>query len=541
MKNGLVVMQAEDGDFVLNNASGNRNWDLTKDLKGYDGSGYLLWDTNQDQFAANAAGKPSTGPLEYTFRIDGDAKDVSGTYYITMRATKPATGEPHDRNNDFWVAAGDADDAPSGWKKVFFGGNAEKWLWASTYDVNHKKSPATFTVDGPGEYSIFVAGRSRQAAFDEIHVQKGKKNTDANAPSSEIVDGGAPAPRPSKPAPKQPVDKGDGGGGGTGGPAKAKTDLVMVDADDVTFRGNTGTVEIAASELLANDTGHDGRIVAAKTATDGSVATTDGGRTVVYTFDKRGFDGLDSFSYRITDNGSDAVARAYIAVDLDGAAAVGGAGKSAPTPAPKPKADATPTEAEGDFALVDARTDETLAVVGSRVVVEADGVEGMNLSVAARPSGNSVDSVRMFLDGRQTAMENDAPFALFGDDRGNITGGLSLKEGQDRQVAAAYYKGSDGGGGTAGRKTLAIEVENEVLTGRNGASDIFVLNEKGMNRDAISNFEERDSLALIGGTSAKQALAKASVQNGDTVIDFGGGNVLRLEDYTTLSADDFLV
>ena len=70
---------------------------------------------------------------------------------------------------------------------TFFGGGPNKWLWGTTYDVNHKKSPATFYVDGPGEYSIFIAGRSRKAGLDEIHVQKGSVSRDGSEPTSPLV------------------------------------------------------------------------------------------------------------------------------------------------------------------------------------------------------------------------------------------------------------------------------------------------------------------------------------------------------------------
>ena len=571
MKNGLVVMQAEDGDFVLNNASGNKTWDLEKGMKGYKGSGYLMWDTNKDDFSKGSAGKPSSGPLEYTFRIDGDAKDVAGTYYITMRSTKPATGEPHDRNNDFWVAAGDADQGPSGWKKLFFGGSAEKWLWGSTYDVNHKKGPATFTVDGPGEYSVFVAGRSRKAAFDEIHVQKGSKNTDANAPTSKIVYGDGPSkpapskpapekPAPEKPAPSKPIDQGGDGkgdGGGKGGPVKAFNDVLSFDAGDVAIRGNKGTIEIPAARLLANDKGHDGTVTINGNALDGSVRTTDGGRTVVYTFDAKKFDGLDAFGYRIDGKGADAAGRVYVSIDLDsggngggngggtgggggGGNGGGGNGGGGGKPAPKPAKPGPDLDVDvGDFTLVDARLNKPIVDLGERAVIEAASVRGMSLDVVADAPG-SAGSARMALDGRTMRIENKAPFTLYGDERGDYRGGLDLSEGQDARVSATFHQGANGTGKVVGRSTLAIEVEDGVLSGRKGASDVFVLHERKMGRDTISDFEERDALAFVGGISTKAVLAKADVKGGDTVIDFGGGDVLILKDFTTLGADDIL-
>ncbi|MEM6423351.1 MAG: hypothetical protein AAF698_12215, partial [Pseudomonadota bacterium] len=202
MEDGRVVMQAETGVFLIDGAAGNDTWKLVQDKAGYKGEGYLLFDTDTDYFNGSNAGQPQTGPMKYTFRIDDP--DAAGTYYITLRSTKPNTGEPNDRNNDFFVTAGAADEPPSGWKKVFFSGGANQWLWGRTYDVNHEKSPATFEVDGPGEYTIFVSGRSRQAAFDEIHVQKGRASTDHDAPTSPLATGSTPPPPPPPDEPDEP-------------------------------------------------------------------------------------------------------------------------------------------------------------------------------------------------------------------------------------------------------------------------------------------------------------------------------------------------
>ncbi|MBX2856156.1 MAG: hypothetical protein KTR21_14285 [Rhodobacteraceae bacterium] len=188
MQDGLAVIQAEDGEFLIPDAPGNDTWRLTKQFDGAKGDGVMLFDTNKDYFGNNNAGSEQTGPIKYTFKVEGDPADVAGEYFITLRGIKPATGEPNDRNNDFFVATSKDGEDPSNWKKLFFSGGPEKFIWGQTFDYNHEKSPAKFQIDGPGLYSIYISGRSRQAGLDEIHIQKGKFNKDADAPTSPLTD-----------------------------------------------------------------------------------------------------------------------------------------------------------------------------------------------------------------------------------------------------------------------------------------------------------------------------------------------------------------
>ena len=325
MKDGLVVMQAEDGVFVNPRASGNDIWDLRTDLKGYKGDGYLLFDTNKDYFNARDAGSAATGPIEYTFRIDGDEADAAGRYFITLRAMKPVTGEPSDRNNDFYVAAGPADEDPSGWKKLYFSGGANNWLWGSTFDANHKKGPASFEVDGPGEYSIFVSGRSRQAGLDEIHVQKGRKSTDHGADSSPVVKGGSkpdpkPEPQPEpqpKPKPEpRPEPKPEPKPEPTGEKAKAGNDFLKFDANDIDAKGREGHITFDVSSLLKNDSGN-GRVEIVRDAMEGDLSLSRDGSQMTYAFDLDGFDGKDAFTYRVFGAGGVERPRARLSRGLD--------------------------------------------------------------------------------------------------------------------------------------------------------------------------------------------------------------------------------
>ena len=292
MKNGLVVMQAENGTFAKKGASGNRTWDERTRLDGYKGDGYLVFDTNKDYFNASNAGKDHTGPIKYTFRVDGDAADVKGTYYISLRAMKPNTGEPHDRNNDFYVATTEGDDAPRGWKKLFFGGNHDKWLWGTTFDANHKKSPATMKIDEPGEYTVWISGRSRKAGLDEIHVQKGKASRDHNAKTSELVEDGPSKPKP-RPEPK-PEPKPDP-------KPEPKPEPQKQDGDDFAINlGSTKAFKAADGTVFAADWTGEGK---SGSVGGGIGKTRDDALYRAYSFDGKGLDygfDVENGTYKVT-------------------------------------------------------------------------------------------------------------------------------------------------------------------------------------------------------------------------------------------------
>ena len=873
MKDGLVVMQAEDGEFLRPNASGNDTWTLKTDMKGHKGDGYLLFDTQKDYFSARLAGTDPTGPMTYTFRVSGDEDDVAGRYFITLRATKPDTGEPSDRNNDFYVAAGPADEDPGAWKKVFFSGGAERWLWGSTFDVNHKKSPATFEVDGPGDYTIYVSGRSRQAGLDEIHVQKGSKNLDHSAPTSPLVPGGSrpdpePTPKPEpkpepepqpKPKPKpeprpEPADgetvlaidlgasraftaadgtvfaadrtgvgrdggtssaiagtrddalyqteswdrggvaysfdvedgtyavrmhfaethapnfkvgaktfdvsvegvvpaalkgldvfaragantayvaehvvtvtdgsldvealkmaaievvrvgdatgpkppapsggdaiaidvgsrsaftakdgtvfavddtgvgrtsrtsapiegtlddalyrtgvwdadglsydlaledgtyavtlhfaelwsgafargarvfdvalegarveddldvfaavgarsalavrhevsvtdgsldidllkgvqnpmlsgievervgaasgsgsgsgsggadAGSGGGSGSGSGAGggaapvARADAFVFDwARDVRVDEGTGmaSVRLSAKDLLANDAGGE-QIAVERSTSEGVLGLAGEGSDITFVFDPARFDGRDAFTYRALGQGDAVSAPATATIAVRGV--------------PEPEA---PTAV---LTLVDARTDEMLFDLGASTVIDASSVAGRDLSMAARTEVSGVASARMLLDGATEAVENVAPYALFGDRSGDFAGGLTLRDGDRATLAAELYGAAGARGASLGGAAADVVVDDgRIQQGLWHAPDVFAFDETRMGADTVRGFEAFDQLAFFGGTvTAREVLARATVRDGDTVIDFGGGDVLTLDGFTGLGADHIL-
>lgn len=261
MDDGRVVMQAEDGTFVNDGNPANDTWQLTQQFAGSKGDGALLW-TGNDFFGGANAGTAKTAPIAYNFEVT-----EPGTYYISLRATRPDTGEPGDRNNDFFVQFEEEE-----FKKVFFSGARGEFNWATTYDVDDKKSPATFAVTqamidaNDGVFSLTLSARSRQAAVDEIHIQKDGVSRDDNAPTSELVDGNAgpvdPTPPPVPPTPDEneaPTATDD-----VATTAQNKTILVDVlgndsdpDGDNLTldsisYTGTTSVVSIEGGKIKVN-------------------------------------------------------------------------------------------------------------------------------------------------------------------------------------------------------------------------------------------------------------------------------------------------
>ncbi len=275
MEDGLVVMQAETGVFQFEGEAANDLWELTTQFDDDNGSGVMLW-TGGDMFNGSNAGQTQSAPMSYSFTVD-----EPGTYFISLRAIRPVTGEESDRNNDFFVRFEDED-----WTKLFFSGQRETFVFGTTYDSNHNFSQASFEVTeemiaaNDGVFTLEIGARSRYAGLDQIHIQKDNANRDQDAETSEVVV-------------SEDVDG-----------------SILVAMDDSATVNEDGSVTI---DVLNNDstTGDGGlTITDVSNPEDGSVEIS--GSTVVYTPDG-GFFGDDVFTYTVTDN-SGATATAEVSI-----------------------------------------------------------------------------------------------------------------------------------------------------------------------------------------------------------------------------------
>ena len=205
---------------------------------------------------------------------------------------------------------------------------------------------------------------------------------------------------------------------------------------------------------------------------------------------------------------------------------------------------AEPAERPGSFGsltLWDAERDGEISAMGPRTVVHEAAVAGRDLSVvaAARPG---VESVRMSLDGGEGRVENIAPYALFGDRGSDLRGGgWSASEGALHRIEAEHFSADGGRGARLAVDEIVLEVGGDVLEGKRGTADLFVLDVGAMGAVRIEGFGPGDRVSLVGAGSDPGADLDLRVVGGDTVIDFGDGHVLRIADQTFAEAADFLL
>ena len=204
-----------------------------------------------------------------------------------------------------------------------------------------------------------------------------------------------------------------------------------------------------------------------------------------------------------------------------------------------------PAAPRATLSLVDADADRALLALGAWTVLDAESVAGRDLSVAAGAGVPGVASARLTLGDGHSQVENVAPYALFGDRRGDFRGGLALSEGDRVEVEAELFAGRDAAGASLGQASARLLVEGGTIDGgRYHAPDVFAFDETCMGADRLRGFEGFDRLAFFGeggGLSAEDVLGRAEVVGRDTVIDFGDGDVLTLVGFTGLTAEHILV
>lgn len=293
--------------------------------------------------------------------------------------------------------------------------------------------------------------------------------------------------------------------------------------------GDLGTgmaaVRFSRSDLVANDeAGPDPSLVVGRGPSQGVLQAAGEGSEFTYVFDPSRFDGSDAFTYRLM--GEDGMLGAAATVSLD----IVGVPARVPAPA--------------TLWLIDARTDRVLFELGASTLVEADSVAGLELSVMAEAASGAVRSARLSLDGAVQAVENLRPYALFGDASGDYLGGLALDAGDRAAVGVELFGGRRATGLAMGEAAARIEAASRWIQAPSyHEPDVIAFDETRMGLDVVRNFEAFDRLAFFGGTlgSAGDVLDRAREVEGDTVIDFGDGNLLRLEGFTGLGLDDIAV
>ena len=308
---------------------------------------------------------------------------------------------------------------------------------------------------------------------------------------------------------------------------RAQDDAFVFDWErDVAIDPQTGTASISLSreDLVANDdAGAWPQIEVVDGPSDAVLGLAGEASVLTLVVDPARFDGRTRFTYAVQDDEGVAGDPATVTIDLRGMPA--------------------PGVAPARLALADAGADRELFTLGASTIVEADSIEGRQLTVLAH-GAPSARSARMQVDGGHERIENVEPYALFGDRSGDLAGGLDLEGGEAAAVSAELFAGRLATGAALGEVEATLRAQSGVISGgRYHAPDLFAFDETRMGADRVQHFEAFDRIALFGGSGldAQGVLDRARVEHDDTVIDFGEGNVLTLQGFTGLQADDILV
>ena len=308
---------------------------------------------------------------------------------------------------------------------------------------------------------------------------------------------------------------------------RAQDDAFVFDWErDVAIDPQTGTASISLSreDLVANDdAGAWPQIEVVDGPSDAVLGLAGEASVLTVVVDPARFDGRTSFTYAVQDDEGVAGDPATVTIELRGMPA--------------------PGVAPARLALADAGADRELFTLGASTIVEADSIEGRQLTVLAH-GAPSARSARMQVDGGHERIENVEPYALFGDRSGDLAGGLDLEGGETAAVSAELFAGRSATGAALGGAEATLRAQSGVISGgRYHAPDLFAFDETRMGEDRVRHFEAFDRIALFGGSGldAQGVLDRARVEHDDTVIDFGEGNVLTLQGFTGLQVDDILL
>ena len=308
---------------------------------------------------------------------------------------------------------------------------------------------------------------------------------------------------------------------------RAQDDALVFDWDrDVEIDPHTGTGSVVfwREDLVSNDdAGAWPQIEVTEGPTDAVLGLAGEASQLTLVVDPARFDGQASFTYRVRDEDGAVSDPATVAIELRG----------------MPEPSAAPTR----LALADAQTDRELFTLAASTILEADSLEGRPLTVVAHGAAEA-RSARLRLDGGSERVENVEPFALFGDRSGDLAGGLDLGDGSEVVVGAELFAGRRATGAALGEVDAALRAQSGIISGgRYHAPDVFAFDETRMGEDRVRHFEAFDRIAFFGdgGLEARDVLDRAQVRHGDTVIDFGEGNVLTLQSFVGLGTDHILL
>ncbi|MGF1447035.1 MAG: Ig-like domain-containing protein [Pikeienuella sp.] len=185
--------------------------------------------------------------------------------------------------------------------------------------------------------------------------------------------------------------------------------------------------------------------------------------------------------------------------------------------------------------LMDASEDAEIAQLtdGAEVTLTTEALADLSVTVSAE--SGSIGSVVFFLDGDEIRTENVPPFALFGDNSGDLNAGTIAPGAHALTVVA--YSADNGSGDEIGRQTIAFEIVEEVPnTAPVAENDTLALDFGGTEQvDALENDTDADGDELtVTGVTAPEGLDASVLDDGATIEitaedDFTGDAIVTYE------------
>jgi hypothetical protein len=480
-RNGRIKIQAE----TLLGTSPTNGWVYVPadsgNNPGAQGTGYYYF---KSETLDGSVKTPNQGVFSATIHVA-----EAGLYNIRMRAARD-TNDPGDSRNDIWVRVdGDTrpllpegtvpvESTPGGFLKLK--GVNTSWGYARVFSASEEgdANPAAQVSLSAGFHTITFAGRSVGLHIDFFEVIKAGLAVPATAPDTDIV-GGPALPSSASVAEDASVvlDVLAGAAGyslvsasdpahgtalvtpdrtvrytpdadffgtdsfsftvtdGNGAATTQTMTVTVTAAPDDPFAADDAAATLAGTPVTVAVTGNDGDPDGTGVAIGGFDATSAGGGSVALVAGQlrytpaAGFTGTDSFGYDVVD----------------------------PTGRVSERATVTVTVTEADLPVVvglyDTRTDALVHLLEDGDTLEAGALAGpMTFAVGVVAGGaldGAVGSMKLKLSGAASASktETGAPYALFGDDAGDLLGGRPLGPGTYRFEVDAFS-------GAGGRGTL---------------------------------------------------------------------------------------
>ncbi|MEM9043739.1 MAG: cadherin-like domain-containing protein [Pseudomonadota bacterium] len=194
-------------------------------------------------------------------------------------------------------------------------------------------------------------------------------------------------------------------------------------------------------DVLANDVDPDGEALSITSVDvpDGLEAEILPGGIQITASD--GFSGNAAIGYTISD-GSGGTSAAEVLVSV-----------AEPEPDPEPAAIF--------LELMDANSDQTITALEDGTVVTLTAEALAALTIKATTESDSVESITFDIEDGRTHTENRVPYALFGDNQGDLSAG-NLGPGEHSLTVVAYDE-NRGNGEVLGERTITFEIVEEVV------------------------------------------------------------------------------